>query len=66
MLFSVKFILGLIIFRAMYEATVELQIALPGRESVSELSRIYYSTEWGSDFLLWFAAGKHTAIIKTY
>ena len=55
-LFAIKFILALIIFRAMFEATVELQIALPGRESVSELSQIYYSTEWGSDFLLWFAA----------
>ncbi|CAK9105380.1 unnamed protein product, partial [Durusdinium trenchii] len=62
-LFSVKFILGLIIFRAMYEATVELQIALPGRESVSELSRIYYSTEWGSDFLLWFVLWFTTLVL---
>eukprot|EP00438_Fugacium_kawagutii_P005124 Skav215187 [mRNA] locus=scaffold3330:62429:82690:- [translate_table: standard] len=57
-LFAIKFLLATIIFRAMFEATVELQIALPGRESVSELSKIYYSTEWGSDFLLWFAPWK--------
>lgn len=62
-LFAIKFILALIIFRAMFEATVELQIALPGRESVSELSQIYYSTEWGSDFLLWFVLWSTTFVL---
>ena len=55
--------LGLIIFRAMHEATVALQIALPGRESVSEISEIYYSTEWGSDFLLWFVLWFTTLVL---
>lgn len=63
-LFAIKFLLATIIFRAMFEATVELQIALPGRESVSELSKIYYSTEWGSDFLLWFAPRKATPLLS--
>lgn len=63
LVFTVKFMLGLIIFRAMYDATVALQIALPGRESVSELSKIYYSTEWGSDFLLWFVLWFTTLVL---
>ena len=63
LVFTVKFMLGLIIFRAMYDATVALQIALPGRESVSELSEIYYSTEWGSDFLLWFVLWFTTLVL---
>ena len=29
--------------RVRFEATQSLQIALPGRESVSEISEIYYS-----------------------
>eukprot|EP00931_Biecheleriopsis_adriatica_P039465 TRINITY_DN22569_c0_g2_i1.p1 TRINITY_DN22569_c0_g2~~TRINITY_DN22569_c0_g2_i1.p1 ORF type:complete len:2009 (+),score=358.66 TRINITY_DN22569_c0_g2_i1:92-6118(+) len=52
--FTLKFLLGLIIFKSLHTATVDLNMALPGRQSLSELSEIYYSTEWGSDILLWF------------
>ncbi|CAJ1416044.1 unnamed protein product [Effrenium voratum] len=62
-LIAVKFMLGLIIFGTMFEATQSLQIALPGRESVSEISEIYYSTEWGSDFLLWFVLWFTTLVL---
>eukprot|EP00933_Yihiella_yeosuensis_P040353 TRINITY_DN34639_c0_g1_i1.p1 TRINITY_DN34639_c0_g1~~TRINITY_DN34639_c0_g1_i1.p1 ORF type:complete len:1965 (+),score=368.55 TRINITY_DN34639_c0_g1_i1:571-5895(+) len=52
--FSLKFMLGLIIFNAIYKATEDLHMSLPGHESAEEISSIYYSVRWGADVLIWF------------
>jgi len=50
---AVKFLLGLIIIRAISDAMRDLQISRPGHQSVEEVEQVYFSAVWGNDVMIW-------------
>jgi len=51
---AVKFLLGLIIFNAINNAVMGLNLVRPGSEPIDQIASFYYSTTWLSHILLWF------------
>jgi len=50
---ATKFLLGVVLFGAVHQALVELDLAMPTRQSPAELGEVYLSTGWGENVLLW-------------
>jgi len=50
---AIKFVLWLEVLRSVFDATVGLEIALPGRHSLDFFSKVYLSTNWLASILLW-------------